>query len=388
MPKVNWQRYFPVFKDEKGDDVALHLIKFDMHACKLKVQCHEDYLMNMFMASLEGKARSWCEQLPDASLYYLRDFHMVLFEHFKESCPLSLLVENFCEYFENCIQNLEHVYEDGVFMDDEIIEVWHGNPFQHLYIQESVQETYVSLPAKNEEINNPIVEFHIPSPELHENFPQSYQMSCNSEEVQDSQIGLSSCLSISESLCQEGSSFLDSFDNHNHTSFEENVGNQILHSEISKSQQSDISKSNCLTTIKLYEESNLHDSVVDSFECCHDNSIHVLNMKDIRDEYTVHSSYENQFDSLQMEPQFEQPCYSNQMLEYIKDYHVFLDSVADYVEEFFNWDSGSYFHFKEKICCQWLLEKHFFVLILIKHDQEILFLDQLLDWLYWHFCII
>jgi hypothetical protein len=112
-------------------------------------------------------------------------------------------------------------------------------------------------------------------------------------------------------LCQEGSTFLDSFDNHNHSSFEENVGNQILDSEFSKSQHSDVCKYDCLTTIELYEESNLHDSVVDSFESFHDDSINVLNMKDIRDEYTIHSSYENHFESFQMESQFEQSCYRN-----------------------------------------------------------------------------
>jgi hypothetical protein len=221
--------------------------------------------------------------------------------NFKESCPLLLLVENCCEYFENFIQNLEHVYEDDVFMDDEIIEALHDNPFQHLDIQESVQETKFYPPAKNEEINNPIVEFHIPSPELDENFPQACQISCNSEEDRDSQINISSCLSILEYLCQEGSSFLDSFDNHKHTSSKENVGNQISYLEISNSQQSDVCKSNCLTTIELYEESNLYDSVVNSFEICHDNSIHVIEMKDIRDEHTIHSSYENQVSSLQME---------------------------------------------------------------------------------------
>jgi hypothetical protein len=78
--------------------------------------------------------------------------------------------------------NKQDIYEDDVFIDDEIIETLHANPFQHLDIQESVQQTDVSPLAKNEEINNPIVEFHIHSPELDENFPQACQMSCNSEE--------------------------------------------------------------------------------------------------------------------------------------------------------------------------------------------------------------
>jgi hypothetical protein len=56
MPKVNWQRYFPMFKDKDGDDATLHLITFHMHVHKLNIRFHEDCLMKMFMATLEGKA--------------------------------------------------------------------------------------------------------------------------------------------------------------------------------------------------------------------------------------------------------------------------------------------------------------------------------------------
>ena len=58
MSHIDWQSYLPKLKDEEGDDVALHLIKFHMHSCKLKVEWHEDCLMKMFMATLEGKTRS------------------------------------------------------------------------------------------------------------------------------------------------------------------------------------------------------------------------------------------------------------------------------------------------------------------------------------------
>jgi hypothetical protein len=57
MPCIDWQTYLPKFKDEEGDDVALHLIKFHMHTHKLKVKFHEDCLMKMFMATLEGKGK-------------------------------------------------------------------------------------------------------------------------------------------------------------------------------------------------------------------------------------------------------------------------------------------------------------------------------------------
>lgn len=47
MPHVDWKTYFPKFIDERGDDVALHLVKFHMHVRRLKVQYHEDYQLKM-----------------------------------------------------------------------------------------------------------------------------------------------------------------------------------------------------------------------------------------------------------------------------------------------------------------------------------------------------
>jgi hypothetical protein len=131
MPGVDWLNYLPKVKDEEGDDAALHLIKFHMHARKLNVEWHEDCLMKMFMASLEGKARTWYEKLPSASICSLKDFHTIFFANYRESYPLLLLVENCCEHFESFIQHLEDVYGDDVFMNDEIIEAMHENPFHH-----------------------------------------------------------------------------------------------------------------------------------------------------------------------------------------------------------------------------------------------------------------
>ena len=55
IPHIDWQKYFPKFKDGKENDVALHLIRFHMHICNLGVEFHKDCLMKMFMATLEGK---------------------------------------------------------------------------------------------------------------------------------------------------------------------------------------------------------------------------------------------------------------------------------------------------------------------------------------------
>ena len=37
MPKVEWLTDLPIFKDEKKDNDALHLVRFHMHVHSLKV---------------------------------------------------------------------------------------------------------------------------------------------------------------------------------------------------------------------------------------------------------------------------------------------------------------------------------------------------------------
>ena len=92
IPKVDWQRNLPTFKDDDRKDVALHLARFHIHIRKLKVDFPEDFLMKIFMATLEGEARSWYESLPPACIYCLKDFHTMFFERYKESYPSLTLV--------------------------------------------------------------------------------------------------------------------------------------------------------------------------------------------------------------------------------------------------------------------------------------------------------
>jgi len=102
-----------------------------MHVHKLKVKFHEDFLMKMFMETLEGKERSWYEKLPPARISSLKYFHTVFFEHFKESYSSLMLVQNCYDHFENFIQHLENIYGDEEFMDNENIEFFHENHFQN-----------------------------------------------------------------------------------------------------------------------------------------------------------------------------------------------------------------------------------------------------------------
>ena len=129
MPKVEWLIDLPIFKDEKKDNFALHLVRFHMHVHSLKGQFPKYCLMKMFMATLEGKSWSWYESLPNGSLYSLVDFHDVFYEMYKECHPSLLMVKDFCKHSESLIEYLENFYEDDEFMDGEILEALHDNTF-------------------------------------------------------------------------------------------------------------------------------------------------------------------------------------------------------------------------------------------------------------------
>ena len=111
MPKVNWQSNLPMFKDVKSYDVALHLMRFHMHVRRLKIDFPEDYLMKIFMATREGEAQSLYESFLSACIYCLKDFHIMFFEIYKESCPSLILVQNCYKHVDSFIENLEMIME-------------------------------------------------------------------------------------------------------------------------------------------------------------------------------------------------------------------------------------------------------------------------------------
>ena len=83
------------------------------------------------MATLEGKAWSWHESLPNGSLYSLSDFHVAFYEMYEECHPSLLLFKDYCKHSVSFIEYLENCYEDDEFMDEEILEALHDNPFHH-----------------------------------------------------------------------------------------------------------------------------------------------------------------------------------------------------------------------------------------------------------------
>ena len=122
IPKVDWLKYLPSFRDEKDDSVVMHLIKFHRHIHRLGLKLPEDCLMKMFMASLEDDARLWYEGLPAASIYSLKDFHMIFCKNYKQHHPALLLIESFCGRFEDLFQLMGIDIDDPDIMNDQFEE--------------------------------------------------------------------------------------------------------------------------------------------------------------------------------------------------------------------------------------------------------------------------
>jgi hypothetical protein len=95
IPKVDWLKYLPSFRDEKDDNVAIHLIKFPRYIQRLDLKFIEDCLMKMFMAYLDDNARLWYEELPTTSIYSLKYFHMIFYKNYKHHHTALLLIESF-----------------------------------------------------------------------------------------------------------------------------------------------------------------------------------------------------------------------------------------------------------------------------------------------------
>ena len=94
-------------KYQYNDDDGIHLFRFHKHIHKLGVELHEDFVMKMFMDSLEENARSWYEGLPLGILSSLKYFHTVFHEHFKYQYPSLLSIQDCYTHDKEFIENVK-----------------------------------------------------------------------------------------------------------------------------------------------------------------------------------------------------------------------------------------------------------------------------------------
>lgn len=99
----------------------------------------------------------------------------MFFEKYKESYPSLTLYQNFCSH--SFIENLEKVYEDDNFMDDEIMEALYENPFQehkenledtHQDAQETLQPDQDLSTVENDEREGFILDMSVEEDNMHE----------------------------------------------------------------------------------------------------------------------------------------------------------------------------------------------------------------------------
>lgn len=121
-----------IFKNKQEDHVILHLVRFHVHVCRLRVEFIEDCLMKLFMATLEDKAKVWSKRLPERSLCSLKDLHNVFSNHYVKS---YISLERCCDYSEGFIEYLESINDIKCMDDEEIIEA-----FSYFSLQQQSKE--------------------------------------------------------------------------------------------------------------------------------------------------------------------------------------------------------------------------------------------------------
>ena len=98
---------------------------------------------------------------------------------------------------------------------------------------------------------------------------------------------------------------------------------------------------------------------------------------------SLQDSFQKQCDSVQEELHFEQPYHDKQVIEYFESCHAFYDLVVEYMEILFTQNGWLCVCSKDQVFYHNFLSLWVSVLILIKHDEEVYLLDQLLGWIHW-----
>ena len=91
----------------------------------------------------------------------------------------------------------------------------------------------------------------------------------------------------------------------------------------------------------------------------------------------------NQFDRVLDKLQFEHRYHGRQMTEKFKGCHVFYDLVVEYMERLCSDNGWLCLCCKNQVLYHIFLPLNSYVLISLKHNEKVYFLDELLDWIHW-----
>ena len=95
---------------------------FLFHVHTLKVDFLEDYLMKIFMITLEEDARSWYESRPLATISSIKDFYLVFCKRYGKHHLSLELIEMLCGYFKGLMLHLGWEVDDRASINDDIEE--------------------------------------------------------------------------------------------------------------------------------------------------------------------------------------------------------------------------------------------------------------------------
>jgi len=325
MPKVDWLEDLPIFKDEKKDNAALHLVRFHMHVRSLKVHFPEDCLMRMFMATLEGKAWSWYKSLENGSLSSLADFHDVFYDTYKECHPSLLLLKDCCRHSLSLIQYLEDCYDDDEFMDEEILEALHNNAFQHQ------GESITSHETQHEDQQGFTYENHVQSSDIDVEMQQTCQSS-------------------------------DHYQNEHDYKHQEEMLEEIFYDP--QAEEKIVHFCNFLQQLTPKNDDNNEEN---SIVCWNDS--------------------EKQLDSLSnkccvVEDQlFEDiECYDDH-----QNNHVFFDPISEYMAKLCTPVFHFHLHYEDQVHYKLIWSSHYHGYFEVECSQEPPISERTIDWLYWKY---
>ena len=101
-------------------------------------------------------------------------------------------------------------------------------------------------------------------------------------------------------------------------------------------------------------------------------------------DFSLHSSFEDQFDSVQGNLQLGQLSHGKIMIEFFESCLAFYAPVANNIDEFCSGNDWLYLYCKDRFLYFNFLPLSLSSLCFIKHEEKVGLWDHLLEWIHWN----